>query len=103
MAFGRHDAGFMAATIYASFILTGGNLLIPPGIHVFDYIGPLGLILALTSAKGRLNQAGREISASGGASGADLPRASPISREPHHGVVGSTSRELSHIQSRMEG
>jgi ABC-type branched-subunit amino acid transport system permease subunit len=56
-------AGFVGGTIYGSFILAGGNLIIPPDIHILDYLGPLGLIFTLTSAKGGLNRAGREIAA----------------------------------------
>jgi branched-chain amino acid transport system permease protein len=55
--------GFIGGTIGGAFILTGGNLIIPEGIRLLDYIGPLGLVYTLTSAKGGLNRAGREISA----------------------------------------
>ena len=55
--------GFVGGTIAAAFVLTGGNLIIPQGIRILDYIGPLGLVYTLTSAKGGFNRAGREIAA----------------------------------------
>jgi len=55
--------GFLGGTIVAAFLLTGSNLVIPQGIKILDYIGPLGLVYTLTSAKGGFNRAGREIAA----------------------------------------
>jgi branched-chain amino acid transport system permease protein len=53
--------GFVGGVICAAFILTGGNLVIPQGIHLLDYLGPIGLVVTLTTAKGGFNQAGREM------------------------------------------
>jgi branched-chain amino acid transport system permease protein len=53
--------GFVGGVIVAAFILTGGNLIIPQGIHLLDYLGPIGLVVTLTTAKGGFNQAGREM------------------------------------------